>query len=193
MRPELVYVKLKNETIPMNKDTFLRSIKDIITDTASKETALKLLTECLEDEDRAIETFVNRPYATNWAENASELYGLLIADMHLNFRKSIEKKFVKTKNSPLKVQKEMSKRDLKSKMMSLSDIKIPAKLKNSLPSERKMVKEWRFYKEHASFTNNIIVDDENFLKEGYIKYLFCKMLDISDVLVYNADVAKVSD
>lgn len=62
------------------------------------------------------------------------------------------------------------------KKMKLSKIKISKEFKNHPPRWTKMLDKQVFYIEHGRFEQPIILDENNYLVDGYTTYLLAKQL-----------------
>ncbi|QJI52358.1 putative molecular chaperone [Psychrobacillus phage Perkons] len=67
--------------------------------------------------------------------------------------------------------------------MLLSDILIPESFKATQPSVDKIQAKLDYFKNHNKFDNHIVINRENELKDGYINYLLCNLLNINTVNV----------
>lgn len=69
--------------------------------------------------------------------------------------------------------------DRERKYINISDIIAPDMFARTIPSIDKISQRIEEYKKNNSFKNEIVVDKDNNLKDGYSTYLVCKMLDVS--------------
>jgi hypothetical protein len=61
--------------------------------------------------------------------------------------------------------------------IDFNDIIIQESFKNTHPSIDKMIKKLDYYKKYNRFDNDIIINKDNVLINGYINYLLCKTLN----------------
>lgn len=69
------------------------------------------------------------------------------------------------------------------KRMNISDVIIQSSFKKAKPSENKMNKCREFFKKHGYVDKKILVNKDNTLLDGYIRYLVLKENNISDIEV----------
>lgn len=67
--------------------------------------------------------------------------------------------------------------------ISISDIIIPDIFKETQPSIDKIQTKLEYYKANNKFEKDIVIGKERVLKDGYINYLICKLLNIDFVKV----------
>lgn len=63
----------------------------------------------------------------------------------------------------------------------LDEIKIPSKY--SKPNSEKLEKCRKYYRNHGQLDRDIIVDDEGFIRDGYVGYLVLKEFGIKETIV----------
>ena len=62
------------------------------------------------------------------------------------------------------------------KTMQLSDIRITRAFSSTMPKSHKMAQCYDYYCEHGRLDRDIVIDSNDYLKDGYVAYLVCKML-----------------
>jgi excinuclease UvrABC ATPase subunit len=67
--------------------------------------------------------------------------------------------------------------------INLNDIIINDEFKRTIPEPSKIAERINEYKTNKTFNTEIILNKENVLKDGYITYLVCKMLNIERIKV----------
>ena len=67
------------------------------------------------------------------------------------------------------------------KYINLSDITVPESFAKTIPDGKKIADRVTYYKEHKQFDDEIVLNEENILTDGYVIYLVCKMLNIDIV------------
>ena len=73
------------------------------------------------------------------------------------------------------------------RIMKLSDIKIKRSFENSVPNDYKIVQCREYWKQHHQYLHNIVVNNNNYLVDGYIQYLVLKENSKEDVTVKDFD------
>lgn len=184
VKNETIFQKLKTEIIPLSQNKFMWTIESLADGEANAETVEYLLSECFYDDEGIIENLLDKDDKSNLTSDADEVYKLLVTDMQSKFKKSIDKKFTKKYMDEVPVGHKNENRIFTTKTMKISDIKIKPEYKDLLPSGYKMGKVWEYYKKNSDFPTQIVIDKDDYLLEGYSKYLICKALEISDVLCY---------
>ena len=70
-----------------------------------------------------------------------------------------------------------------SKTYPVNSIRIPKAFALTTPSEAKIEQCLSFYIENGYFDREIILNDNGFLVDGYIKYLICKAAEVEKIKV----------
>lgn len=91
-----------------------------------------------------------------------------------NTMRRIEENLFETKEE---AQKRCDDLNRERKYITLEEINIQDSFKENKPSIEKITERLNYYKEKGQFEKDIVVDKYNVLKDGYITYLICKMLD----------------
>lgn len=65
--------------------------------------------------------------------------------------------------------------------MNLEDIIISDQFTKYSPHFSKIKKCYQIYKRHKTWDRDIVINRNNVLLDGYVKYLLCKMFDIKVV------------
>lgn len=69
-------------------------------------------------------------------------------------------------------------------VVPLEQVKITKAFATTIPAAKKIAKRVDFFKKNKSFDNQIILDKDMVLHDGYTQYLVCKMFGIKHVAVY---------
>ena len=69
-------------------------------------------------------------------------------------------------------------------LVDIQDIIVPEKFSQTIPSPKKVARKLLEYKLTSKFEQNIKINDNNILVDGYITYLLCKMLSIEKIKVH---------
>ncbi len=67
--------------------------------------------------------------------------------------------------------------------MKLEDIKIPNSFSSHTPSVSKMIKKEEYFKKYGMLKESIIVDQTNYLIDGYTSYLIAKKAGVKALFV----------
>lgn len=73
------------------------------------------------------------------------------------------------------------------RVMKLSEIRIKGSFKNSVPNDYKLSQCREYWSQHCFYLHDIVVNDKEYLVDGYIQYLVLKENDIEDVVVKDFD------
>lgn len=71
--------------------------------------------------------------------------------------------------------------------MKLSEIRIKGSFEKSVPNEYKLLQCREYWEQHGFYLHDIVVNDKEYLVDGYIQYLVLKENDIEDVVVKDFD------
>ena len=69
------------------------------------------------------------------------------------------------------------------RVMKLSDIRIKGSFKNSIPNDYKLAQCREYWDQHGFYLHDIVVNNKDYLVNGYIQYLLLKENGIQDVVV----------
>lgn len=112
----------------------------------------------------------------------------IIKDFYFNKTIKIVNRVIQIKNDLIEEQEQIMKNqrvlinNLESKrVVELKDIKIPKYYKP--PRESKMKSKVEYYNTHKEFKEEILIDRNNYLKDGYTSYLIAKDLGHNCVMV----------
>lgn len=67
--------------------------------------------------------------------------------------------------------------------MKLKDIKIPNSFSSHMPSLSKMIEKEEYFKKYGMLKESIIVDQTNYLIDGYTSYLIAKKAGVEALFV----------
>lgn len=73
------------------------------------------------------------------------------------------------------------------RVMKLSDIRIKGSFKNSIPNDYKLAQCREYWDQHGFYLHDIVVNNKDYLVNGYIQYLLLKENGIQDVVVKDFD------
>lgn len=73
------------------------------------------------------------------------------------------------------------------RVMKLSDIRIKGSFKNSIPNDYKLAQCREYWDQHGFYLHDIVVNNKDYLVNGYIQYLLLKENGIQDVVVKDYD------
>lgn len=71
--------------------------------------------------------------------------------------------------------------------VKISDIRIKGSFENSVPNDYKLVQCREYWSQHGLYLHDIVVNDKDYLVNGYIQYLILKENNIEDVVVKDFD------
>lgn len=63
------------------------------------------------------------------------------------------------------------------KKENINNIKIKKEFLDSPPKREKMIQKWNIYTATGKFKDEIVIDNNNYLIDGYTTYLMCKTLN----------------
>lgn len=73
------------------------------------------------------------------------------------------------------------------RVMKLSDIRIKGSFKNSIPNDYKLAQCREYWDQHGFYLHDIVVNNKDYLVNGYIQYLLLKENGIQGVVVKDYD------
>lgn len=73
------------------------------------------------------------------------------------------------------------------RVMKLSDIRIKDSFKNSIPNDYKLAQCREYWDQHGFYLHDIVVNNKDYLVNGYIQYLLLKENGIQGVVVKDYD------
>lgn len=198
MEIKTIFSMLTNEVIPIKEDAFLDAIEDILYGCGGEETVVKLLERSFRDEDNEIRKFLSMKDTKEIDEEVVELYKELVDKRRVKLAQTIDKRLKpilsEEKEAKLREEAEKNKERYKgcvTEMIKVDEIKIPRQMKEVVPSSRKMKATLDYYKRNKEFDDIIFLDKRNYLLDGLKIYYLCKMLSITEVMVYKKKHAEV--